>query len=261
MRAIHLNIHYINLIQASFIFVVGYISAHFGRLLTEKLLIKIGIIKYKKLSGRISFYIIFTLFLFCALTQLGFDLNVLLGAAGIFSIAIGFASQTSISNFMSGLFLIFEKVISEGDIITADGVTGEVVSVDLLSTKIKTADNIFVRIPNEMLIKSKLINLSRFLQRRLDLVFAFPYEQNLLEIKLVWFEIVDNHPLCLKNPVPDFIVDTIQQDRVSVLLSVWVEEKYYAKLKNELQQKLLETFVEKRLELYTFRTSRCELGR
>src|SRR5262249_54810678 len=146
--------------------------ARFSRILSEKLLIKLNIIKYKKLAGQISFYTVFVLFLFATLDQLGFDLSVLLGAAGIFSVAIGFASQTSASNFISGLFLIFEKVILEGDVITVDGVTGEVMSVDLLSTKIKTADNLFVRIPNEMLIKSKLINLSRFLHRRLDLIIT-----------------------------------------------------------------------------------------
>lgn len=254
-----MNINYINIAQASFIFIVGYILARFSRILSEKLLIKLNIIKYKKLAGQIAFYIVLILFLFSTLDQLGFDLSVLLGAAGIFSVAIGFASQTSASNFISGLFLIFEKVISEGDVIVVDGVTGEVISIDLLSTKIKTADNLFVRIPNETLIKSKLINLSCFSHRRLDLIITVPYEQNLLEIKLLWLEIADEHPLCLKNPAADLMIDAIKQDHVSIMLSVWIEEKFHAKLKNELQQKLLETLVAKDLPLYIPRLNNIEI--
>lgn len=245
-----MNINYINLIQAAFILISGYALARVTGTLAEKLLVKLSITKYKKLAQQIAFYTIFILFLFCTLDQLGFDLHVLLGAAGIFSIAIGFASQTSASNFISGLFLLFEKVISEGDVITIDGTTGEVISIDLLSTKLKTMDNLFVRIPNETLIKSKLTNLSRFPQRRLDLTITLPYEQNIVEIKSIWDALVKSHSLCLKNPPPDLIVQTIQQDYISVLLSVWVEEKNYAKLKSELHEKLLEAIVKNKFKLY-----------
>ena len=249
-----MNINYINLIQAAFILIAGYILARIVRTLTEKLLIQLGAIKYKKLAGQITFYVVFVLFLFCTLDQLGFDLTVLLGAAGIVSVAIGFASQTSASNFISGLFLIFERVISEGDTITVNGITGEVLSVDLLSTKLKTADNMFIRIPNETLIKSTLANLSQFPKRRLDLTVMLSYEQSLPAIKSLWFSIVEKNSLCLKDPPPDFAVQSIAKDCVSVLLCVWVEEKNYAKLKSELQQQVLEVFSENNLKPYMSHT-------
>lgn len=245
-----MNINYIGFIQAAVILVAGYTLARVARTLAEKVLVQLGTTKYKKLGGQIVFYLISVLFLFCALSQLGFDLNVILGAAGIFSVAIGFASQTSASNFISGLFLIFERVISEGDTITIDGITGEVLSVDLLSTKIKTADNLFIRIPNETLIKSKLTNLSRFSRRRLDIVMMLPYEQNLATIKALWFSLLEKNALCLKDPPPDFTVQSIAQDGVSLLFSVWVEEKNYAKLRSMLQQTMLEAFSEHHLTPY-----------
>jgi len=245
-----LNIDYINLLKAGIILVLGYIFARMLKTLAEKLLLQLSIVKYKKLVGRAVFYGIFLLFLFSALDQVGFDLNILLGAAGILSVAIGFASQTSVSNFISGLFLIFDRVISEGDIITIDGITGEVLSVDLLSTKLKTADNVFVRVPNEALIKSKLANLSRFSERRLDLTVMLPYEHDLSTIKSLWFTVIASDSRCLKDPAPGFAVQSIIQDGTSILFSVWVKEKDYDILKNELQQKMLQVFAENNLKPY-----------
>lgn len=239
-----------SLIQASITILLGYLCAYLTRALVNHFLMRFETVKHKALIRRIFFYAVFSLFLISALSGLGINLNVVLGAAGIFSIAIGFASQTSASNFISGLFLIFEKVVSEGDIVSVDGINGEVISVDLLSTKLKTADNIFIRIPNEMLIKSKMENLSRFSTRRLALQVTFPYEQNLEKVKPLWFSVVKKQPFCLKEPPPGFLVDSIGPNNVTALFFVWVKTKNYGQLKSELQQRLLEVLAENHIKPY-----------
>lgn len=245
-----MSINYISLIQAGFILLIGYLSAHAVQKGVKKVLMRFDYIKHKLLIQRVSFYSIFFLFFFSALSQLGFSLQILLGAAGIFSVAIGFASQTSASNFISGLFLIIERAITEGDTIIVDGVTGQVISVDLLSTKLKTADNTFVRIPNEMLIKSKMTNLSCFAERRLDLFMMFSYEKNIQKIESLWIAMINKNPLCLSDPPPEFKVESIEQNKVTLLLSVWVSTENYAKLKSMLQQTLIEALVENELSPY-----------
>jgi small-conductance mechanosensitive channel len=245
-----MNTNYANLVQAGLLLIAGYFFAHAVKKAIQKLLIHFTTIKHKQLIQRIVFYGIFTLFLLSALKQLGFNLEVLLGAAGIFSVAIGFASPTSASNFISGLFLIAERVISEGDTILVDGVTGEVISVDLLSTKLKTADNTFIRIPNETLIKFKMTNFSGFEERRLDLPIMFSYEQKIAPIESLWSSLIENHPLCLKHPIPEFKVESIEQNKILLLLSVWVKAKDHATLKSELQEKLLLLFTENHLQPY-----------
>ena len=83
-------------------------------------------------------------------------------AAGLLTVALGFAAQTSASNLISGLFLLGERPFVVGDVIRlASGITGEVVGIDLLSVKIRTFDNLLVRVPNETLLKSELTNLTR----------------------------------------------------------------------------------------------------
>ena len=123
--------------------------------------------------------------MFCvsALRELGFKLSVLLGAAGVLTVAVGFASQTSASNIISGLFLLGERPFSVGDVIRVGSTTGEVLSIDLLSAKLRTFENLFVRIPNETLIKSEVTNLSRLPVRRLDLKIGIAYKEEVGENK------------------------------------------------------------------------------
>ena len=74
------------------------------------------------------------------LTQLGFNITALLGAAGVVGVAIGFASQTSISNIISGMFLIMEHPFDVGDLLEVGSESGFVESIDLLAVRLRTPD-------------------------------------------------------------------------------------------------------------------------
>ena len=109
---------------------------------------------------RIVFYLSLTLGVIFALDMLGFDIRVLLGAAGVFTVAIGFAAQTSTANIISGIFLLFEKRFGVSDIIGVGQTVGEVTSIGLLSTQLRTFDNLAVRMPNELLMKTEIKNFT-----------------------------------------------------------------------------------------------------
>ncbi|MDZ7816437.1 MAG: mechanosensitive ion channel [Planctomycetota bacterium] len=102
------------------------------------------------------------------LDELGYKLTALLGAAGIAGIAIGFAAQTSLSNIISGFFLLSERPFAQGDLVQCGSDTGFVLSVSLLSVKMRTFDNKLIRIPNENLIKKEVYNLTKFPIRRVN---------------------------------------------------------------------------------------------
>lgn len=106
-----------------------------------------------------------------------------LRAAGIAGIAIGFASQTSISNIISGLFLISEKPFAVNDVIKAGDTTEIVLSIDLLSIKMRTFDNLYIRVPNEKIIKEELTNVTRFPIRRLNIDISVAYKEDLARVK------------------------------------------------------------------------------
>ena len=112
--------------------------------------------------GKVVLYLGIFMIIFSILNELGFKLTHLLGAAGILGIALGFASQTSVSNIISGLFLIAEQPFEVNDVITVGGTTGVVLSIDTLSIKMRTFDNKFIRIPNETIIKSEVTTITKF---------------------------------------------------------------------------------------------------
>jgi small-conductance mechanosensitive channel len=198
---------------------------------------------------RVSFYGITGLFAASALMELGFDLGVLLGAAGILTVAIGFASQTSASNVISGLFLLGERPFSVGDVIRVNGTTGEVLSVDLLSVKLRTFDNLFVRIPNETMIKTEVTNLRRFPIRRFDLQVGVAYKEDLDRVREVLLDVADRNPLCLEEPAPVIIFQGYGESSINHQFSVWASTDNYLELRNSIPLEIKEAFDEAGIEI------------
>jgi small-conductance mechanosensitive channel len=197
---------------------------------------------------RTLFYSVLTLFSMSALREMGFQLSVLLGAAGVLSVAIGFASQTSASNLISGLFLIGEGPFSIGDFIQVGNTQGEVLSIDLMAVKLRTADNLYVRIPNETLIKSELTNLTRFPIRRLGLPIGIAYKEDINRVRQLLLEVADRHPLCLDEPAPQIIVQGFAASSVDLMFYVWVRRESVLELKDGLQESIKKTFDEAGVE-------------
>lgn len=183
---------------------------------------------------RFIFYGILLLFVISALRQLGFHLSVLLGAAGIFSVAIGFASQTSASNIISGIFVLGEGTFGVGDIIRVGSTTGEVISIDMLSVKLRTFDNLFVRIPNETIIKSEVTTLSKFPIRRIDLQLGVAYKEDLERVKEVLMKVADNHVLCLEEPEPLMIITGFGDSAVTFQFSFYATRLNFLQVRNEM---------------------------
>ncbi len=201
------------------------------------------------LFKRLVYWLILALFVASALKQLGFSLSVLLGAAGVLSVAIGFASQTSASNLISGLFLIGEQPFQLGDTIKVGNTTGEVLSIDLLSVKLRTFDNLFVRIPNETLIKTEVTNLTRFPIRRFDLLLGVAYKEQIARVRKVLMEVADKNPLCLDEPGPMFLFLGFGDSALNIQFSVWSKRENFRDLRNSLQEEVKLAFEHAGIEI------------
>jgi small-conductance mechanosensitive channel len=189
------------------------------------------------------------IFIISALRELGFDLTILLGAAGILTVAVGFASQTSASNIISGLFLLGEKPFAIGDIIQIDSIIGEVLSIDFLSIKLRTFDNLFVRIPNETLIKTTFVNISRFPVRRLDLTIGVAYKENIARVRELLLRAADENPTCMEEPAPVCVVEQFGASSVDIKFSVWVRQTQHRNLKDSLLEDIKELFDKEKIEI------------
>ena len=201
------------------------------------------------LVKRLSYYLLFSLVIIATLHQLGIDLGVLLGAAGILSVAIGFASQTSASNIISGIFLIAERPFVIGDLLNVEGTIGEVVSIDLISVKIRTFDNLMLRVPNEMLIKSTFLNLTRFPIRRLDVQVGVAYKENTERVRSILFDVAQQNPLCLDEPKPLFIYKGYGDSALELQFSVWAKRENFLLVRNSIQEEIKTAFDKNGIEI------------
>ena len=201
------------------------------------------------LASRAVYGLVFILFAVSAMRELGFDFAVLLGAAGIVTVAVGFASQTSASNVISGLFMVLERAVIVGDVIRVGTTTGEVLSIDLLSTKLRTFDNLLVRIPNETMVKAEITTLNRFPIRRVDLPIGVAYKEDLKKVRDVLMAVAARNPLCLEEPAPNLIAQGFGASSIDYQFSVWAKTEKWLELKNSMQAEVKAAFDREGVEI------------
>ncbi len=200
------------------------------------------------------FYFIFLLFFMTSLKEAGFKLSVFLGAAGILTVALGFASQTSASNLISGIFLIGEGSFEIGDtiqitLIRGHTIEGEVISIDLLSVKLLTQDNIYVRLPNEQLIRAPVQNLSKFPIRRIPITLAINFHEDIIKVREVLLDVANKYPLVLTDPKPAVTVTAFRESSIELLFAVWSQQQNFLKVRDEMQERIRNGFLENQIEI------------
>ena len=236
-------------IRAAGLLVLGFplvfsISSFVGRSTKRKLSPQANMLLRKAV-----FYTGASIVLLAILYQLGFKLTALLGAAGIVGIAIGFASQTSVSNIISGIFLISERPFSVGDQIQIGTTRGVILSIDLLSVKLRMFDNRFIRIPNETLVKSQFTNVTRFPIRRFDIDVGVAYKEDVEHVMEVLAGIADRNPYSLDEPTPIVLFKGFGDSALNFLLGVWFEKADMLNLRNSIMKDIKKRFDEEGIEI------------
>jgi small-conductance mechanosensitive channel len=203
------------------IIVVGFMLGRLLGSLAGRIARRRGSAQGQMLTSRFVFYGVVGIAGFMVLDTLGVEIGVLLGAAGILTVAVGFASQTSASNLISGLFLLGERPFSIGDVIEVGDRLGVVLSVDLLSVKLRTFDNLFVRVPNETLIKSEIVNLTRNPIRRMEINLRLSYAEEFERVAAILRALAHDNPDILEEPEPIVWIDALGDSAVHVRFLVW----------------------------------------
>ncbi|MEM9487544.1 MAG: mechanosensitive ion channel family protein [Myxococcota bacterium] len=226
-------------IQAVLIVVVGYVL---WRLLRRRLEVDALRAQQNMILRRVIGMIILIVTVAWALSTLGFDLKVVLGAAGVLTVAIGFAAQTSVSNLISGLFLMAERPFQVGDSVEVGSILGEVMSIDSLSVKIRTFNNLMVRIPNETMLKANVTNLTHFELRRCDMAIGVAYKDDIEEVREILLQVAYDNPLCLVDPKPLFMFLGFGDSALQLQFSVWSTTKNFLEMRTTMYRDIKRAF-------------------
>jgi len=237
------------LMRVAIILVVGVLIIYSIAFLVKKLLPAKISKQRKMIVNRLVLYTGFLTLLFIVITELKINIAPIFGAAGVIGLVVGVASQTSIGNIVSGFFLVSEKSFEIGDVIRIGDKAGVVYSIDLLSIKIKTFDNLLLRIPNQTVISSELTNVTRFPIRRLDFDVSVAYKEDLGKVKELLQKVAKENPLCLDEPEALIVFKTFGDSGINVLLGVWFEKTNYLAVKNSVFQEIKTAFDAEGIEI------------
>ncbi|ADB58300.1 mechanosensitive ion channel family protein [Archaeoglobus profundus] len=169
---------------------------------------------------------------------LGLNLSGLLVAGGIAGIVIGFASQSVVSNFVSGLFLLWERPIKIGDAIQVEGVSGIVEDIHVMSTVVRTFNGLYVRIPNEKMFTSNIVNYVANVARRIEYIIGISYDDDADKAVEVIKGVIEEEPFALKEPSPDVFVDNLGDSSVNIVVRFWAPVSEWYDVKKRLLWKI-----------------------
>ena len=238
-----------DLLKAAILLTLGFLTASLVGSIVNKTLSKHSSVHYTILIRRFSYGTTLFIFMLSAIQTLGFDITTLLGAAGILTVAIGFAARTPISNIISGIFLVFEQPFIIGDYLEINHIQGEVLSIDLLAIKIRTMDNVLMRIPNEELVTKQFFNLTKFPIRRLDLYIRIAFDEAVDRVRMVLFEVSQQNPFSLESPSANLFFDQFHESFIIYKFVVWAKQSSFYDLKKSLPEQIQQAFLKNNIHM------------
>ena len=214
----------LSLLIGAIIMVIGVIAAKIAKLIFYKYYApNIPQDTAKNFSKIIYFGIIAIAFLTFTSSQ-GLDLSGFLVAGGIFAVVIGFATQSVVSNLISGVFLMIEKPAKHGDTIQLPdmSITGTLLDIGTFSSRLRKFDGTVIRIPNEKFFTSNIRSLSTSTVRRAEAMVGIAYKNDIdTAISVIKNEIKNTMPFILLVPEPEFRVEELGDSSVNIQVLVW----------------------------------------
>lgn len=201
--------------------------------------------------ARVSQYIIVTIGVLVSFQFVGIDLTGLAVVFGLLSVGIGFGLQNVTANFISGLIVMFERPISVGDRVEVAGIEGDVIEINIRSTKIRTLNNISIIVPNTEFVSNNVVNYSHGDPTfRLDVNVGVSYSSDLDKVLKALNEVAEAHPGVMRTPPHQVHLTEFGDSSWDMQLRVWihnVKERYI--MRNELHQAIVRKFDEAGVEI------------
>lgn len=241
------------LISAFIILFVGIYVIRFINRLVKKLMVQRELDPtLSKFLADILNWVLRILLFVTFISKLGIETSsfvAILGAAGL---AVGLSLQGSLSNFAGGMLIILFKPFRVGDTIEAQGVIGTVTEIQIFVTKLTSANNQTIFIPNGILSNGIITNFSVAGMRRVDLVFSLSYETNIKEAKEVVLEVMRSHSKVLKNPEPIVVVKDLSDSAIHLAIRPWSKNEDFGEVSSDILENCKAAFDKKGIIIQPF---------
>lgn len=198
---------------------------------------------------RATNYLIILLGLIAAAPYFEVNLSGLLVAGGVAGVVIGFASQSVVSNLISGLFLIVERPIKIGDTINIGEVTGTVEEIRVLSTIVSSSDGTYTRIPNERVFTSNINNYVANAARRVEYTVGIGYRNDANSAISLIKDLLSGEPFVLRSPAPQVFVEELGTSTVNIRVFFWAPSTEWMEVKSRQLLRIKQTLEAHDIEL------------
>ena len=241
-----------DLMDAILVLLVGYLLANvFIFLIRELILSRMGLSRgLPHAVSTILYYLVLVLVSLTAVSELGVELNKLTLITGALGIGVGFGLQTTVSNFVSGLILLFERPIRVGDVVEVAGVVGHVRRIGVRSSTIHTFDDAEVIVPNNDLITNKVTNWTLSSpRRRVDVAVGIAYGTEPGKVLKLLVGVAEATPGILRQPRPVAFFLGFGESALNFEVRFWSTQDSWFQLKSDVSVAMAKALREAGIEI------------
>ncbi len=193
--------------------------------------------------ARIINYFLLVIGFLIALSSAGINVSLLFAGGAAIMVGIGFGLQNIANNFISGLIILFERPIKEGDFIEIAGKMGTVVSISARSTKVETNSGVMIIVPNSFFIEKEVINRSYVNKTQIEIPITISHEADFEKVKEILIRLGNENDLVLKEFPPSVSFSEINELGILTKLWVWIkDQEMYAAIRSQINYRILQEF-------------------